>query len=95
MQESSVYQHFLETAGEEYYQQGIQHGTEQGARQSTIRDLCAVLEFKFDGRAVQALRPALESIQDLQRLQELFQESLRAETFEAFASTLGMNSNEQ
>ncbi len=95
VQESSVYQHLVETAGEERYQRGIQQGTEQGARQGTIRSLCGVLEFRFDGHAVQALRPALESIQDLQRLEELHQEALRAETFEAFARTLGMNGNEQ
>lgn len=95
MQESSVYKHLVETADEERYQQGIQQGTEQGARQSTIRDLFVVLEFKFDGRAVQALRPALESIQDSKRLEELHYEALRAETFEAFAHTLGMNGNEQ
>ena len=74
----------------EYYQQGI----EQGARRNAIKSLVKVLEFKFDGRAVQALRPALESIQDLQRLEELHDEALRAETFEAFAHTLGMNNNE-
>ena len=91
MQESSVYEHLVQTAGEEYYQQGI----EQGARRNAIKSLFEVLEFKFDGRAVQALRPALESIQDLQRLQELHHEALRAETFEAFAHTLGMNGNEQ
>lgn len=90
MQESSVYKHLVQTAGEEHYQQGI----EQGARQSTIRDLFVVLEFKFDGRAVQALRPAIESIQDLKRLEQLHNEALRAETFEAFARTLGMNGNE-
>lgn len=90
MQESSVYKHLVQTAGEEYYQQGI----EQGARQNAIKSLFKVLEFKFDGRAVQALRPALESIQDLQRLEELHDEALRAETFEAFARTLGMNGNE-
>ena len=95
MQESSVYKHLVETAGKEYYQQGIQQGTEQGARQSTIRGLFAVLEFRFDGRAVQALRPALESIQDLQRLEQLHNEALRAETFEAFAHTLDINGNEQ
>ena len=94
MQESSVYQHFLETAGKEHYERGLQQGTEQGARQNAIKSLFEVLEFKFDGRAVQALRPALENIQDLQRLEGLFQEALRAETFEAFASTLGMNGNE-
>lgn len=90
MRESSVYEHLLQTAGEEYYQQGI----EQGARRNAIKSLVKVLEFKFDGRAVQALRPALESIQDLQRLEELHDEALRAETFEAFTHTLGMNGNE-
>ena len=90
MQESSVYKHLVQTAGKEYYQQGI----EQGARQNAIKSLFEVLEFKFDGRAVQALRPALESIEDLQRLQELLHEALRAETFEAFAHTLGTNDNE-
>lgn len=90
MRESSVYEHLLQTAGEEYYQQGI----EQGARRNAIKSLVKVLEFKFDGRAVQALRPALESIQDLPRLEELHDEALRAETFEAFAYTLGTNDNE-
>ncbi len=32
MQESSVYQHFLETAGKEHYERGLQQGAEQGAR---------------------------------------------------------------
>ena len=94
MQESSVYQHFLETAGKEHYERGLQQGTELGARKTAIKSLVKVLEFKFDGRAVQALRPALESIQDLQRLEELHDEALRAETFEAFAYTLGTNDNE-
>lgn len=95
MQESSVYQHLVETADEELYQRGIQQGTELGARQNAISSLCDVLEFRFDGHAVQVLRPALESIQNLQLLQELLNEALRAETFEAFAHTLGMNGNEQ
>lgn len=95
MQESSVYQHLLETTGKEHYERGIQQGTELGARQSTIRDLFAVLEFRFDGRDVQVLRPALENIKDLQQLQELHSEALRAETFEAFTHILDMNGNEE
>ena len=95
MQESSVYQHLIETTGKEHYERGLQQGTELGARQTAIKSLFEVLEFKFDGRAVQALRPALESIQDLQRLEELHHEALRAETFEAFSRTLNINSNEQ
>ena len=97
MQESSVYEHLLQTTGEERYQegiqQGIQQGTEQGARQTAIKSLFEVLEFRFDGQAVQALRPALERIQDLQRLEQLHREALRAETFEAFARILAMNGN--
>ena len=93
MQESSVYQHFLETAGKEHYERGLQQGAELGARKTAIKSLVEVLEFKFDGRAVQALRPALESIQDLKLLEELLHEALRAENFEAFAHTLGMNGN--
>lgn len=97
MQESSVYEHLLETTGEERYQQGIQQGiqqgTEQGARQTAIKSLFEVLEFRFDGRAVQVLKPALEKIQDLQRLEQLHREALRAENFEAFARILAMNGN--
>ena len=89
MQESSVYEHLLQTTGEERYQEGIQ----QGARQNAIKSLFEVLEFKFDGRAVQALKPAIESIQDLKRLEQLHNEALRAETFEAFARVLAMNEN--
>ena len=87
VQESSVYQHLVETAGEEYYQ--------RGARQSTIRDLFAVLEFRFAGRDVQVLRPELENIKDLERLQELHNEALRAENFEAFTHILGMNNGSE
>ena len=93
MQESSVYEHLLQTTGEERYQEGIQQGTEQGARQTAIKSLFEVLEFRFDGHAVQALRPALERIQDLQHLEQLHREALRAETFEAFARILAMDSN--
>ena len=91
VQESSVYQHLVETADEKYYQRGI----EQGVRQNAIKSVFDVLEFRFDGHAVQALRPALENIKDLQFLQELHNEALRAENFETFAHTLGMNNNEQ
>ncbi|MDE0425591.1 MAG: hypothetical protein OXN25_12065, partial [Candidatus Poribacteria bacterium] len=67
--------------------------TEQGALQTAIKSIFDVLEFKFDGRAVQAFRPAIESIQNLQRLEALHHEALRAETFEAFARTLSTNGN--
>ena len=92
MRESSVYEHFLQKA-EANYQRGFQQGIEQGARQTVLEFLFVVLEFRFDGRAVKALRPAIESIQNLQCLQELYSEALRAETFEAFVCTLSTNGN--
>ncbi len=76
-------------------EQGIQQGAEQGARQNAAKNLFAVLESRFDDGAVQSLRPAVEKIQDLQCLEELFQEALRAGSFESFARVLGMNGNEQ
>lgn len=87
MQESSVYKHLVETAGEEYYQ--------RGARQTAIQSLFRVLEFKFDVGAVQALKPVLETIYDVQLLQQLLDAALQAQSLEAFIRTLNMNSNEQ
>ena len=99
MQESSFFEYFSEyfdeTRGKEHYQrgreQGIQQGAEQGARENAIKNLFGILEFRFDDSAVQVLRPALESIKDLQSLEELHREALRAESFEAFARVLSMN----
>ena len=103
MQESSFFEYlsdyFDETRGKEHFQrgiqQGIQQGSEQAARQIAIKNLYSVLEFRFNGPAVQALRPAVESIEDLQHLEELHREALRAESFEAFAGALGVNGDER
>lgn len=94
MQESSVYEHFLQMT-EADYERGFQKGIELGACQTVLEFLFVVLEYRFDRYAVQAIRPALEKIKDLERLQKLHNEALRAENFEAFARTLGMNGNEQ
>ena len=92
MQESSVYEHFLQKT-EANYHRGFQQGIELGSRQTVLEFLFVVLEFRFDGHAVQVLRPAIESIQNLQRLQELYREALRAETFKAFVQNLEASGN--
>ena len=102
MRESSVFQHLVETADKERYQQGIQlgiqqgiqQGRQQGARENAIKNVFGVLAFRFDGLADQSIRSALESIQDLQRLEELHREALSAETLEAFTRALRMNGDE-
>ena len=55
MQESSVYQHWLETTGKERYQEGRQEGKELGECQAMIEALYSVLEHKFDSFAVRML----------------------------------------
>jgi hypothetical protein len=93
MQESSVYQHLLETTGKEHYERGLQQGAELGARQTAIKSLCGILEFKFDVRAVQALKPTLETIHDLQHLEQLHDAALRAQSLEAFVQNLETSRN--
>ena len=84
-----------EQGREEGREQGIQQGAEQGARETTIKNLFAALESRFDDDPVQVLRPAVENIQDSQRLEALFHEALHAESFEAFTRVLSMNGDEQ
>lgn len=92
MQGSSVYEHFLQKA-EANYQRGFQQGIELSARQTVFKFLFVVLELRFDGSTVQTLRPAIESIQNLQCLQKLYSKTLRAETFEAFVQNLETSEN--
>ena len=93
MQESSVYQHLLETTGKEHYERGLQQGTELGARQTAIKSLYGVLEFKFDARAIQAIKPTIEVIHDLQHLEQLLDAALRAQSLEVFVQSLETSDN--
>ena len=88
MQESSVYEHLVETAAEERYQRGLQHGAELGARQNALEFLFGVLEYKFNSNAVRLLRPTLENINNISRLTELHDAALRAQSLEAFVQNL-------
>ena len=78
MQESSVYQHLLETTGEERYQEGLQ----QGARQSALESLFSVLDFKFDAITVRMLCPLLEDIGDIQIFMDLQKKVLQSQNRE-------------
>lgn len=82
MQESSVYQHLLETTGEERYQEGLQQGTELGARQTALESLFSVLDFKFNSITVRMLRPLLEDIGDIQILMDLQKKALQSQNRE-------------
>ena len=88
MQESSVYQHLVETAAEERYQQGIEQGRQQGARQMSIESTLTLLTRRFPEADVNALKPTLEAIEDLNRLKQLNIEAFLAENFQTFQDHL-------
>lgn len=84
MQESSVYQHLLQTTGEERYHQGLQQGTELGVRINALESLLQVLEYRFDPNGVKAIRPTLEKISDVSRLKQLHIVALRVQDLSMF-----------
>ena len=84
MQESSVYQHLVETAAEERYQQGI----EQGARQMSIESTLLILADRFPDADVPAVQPLLEAIADLNRLRQLNRNAVSTRSFHAFREQL-------
>ena len=57
----------FQSMAEVTYQQGI----EQGTRQAMVESILAVLEARFPDADVNALRPRLEAIEDLNRLKQL------------------------
>ena len=88
VQESSVYQHLLETTGKEHYERGYQQGVEQSARQVVLESLYSVLEYKFNSITVRMLRPLLEDVDDVQVLKQLHNAALRVEDLETFVQIL-------
>ena len=83
MQESSVYQHWLETTEERF-----QEGLKQGVRENALESLFRVLDFKFEAITVRLLQPALEKINDVNLLKQLHDAALRVESLEAFVEYL-------
>ena len=75
-------------AKERYREEGRQEGREEGERKGIIESILSFLGARFNPDAVQALKPALESIDDLPRLKELLLSTSHAESLEAFMQTL-------
>ena len=84
MQESSVYQHLVETAAEERYQQGI----EQGTRQTSIESTLTILTERFPGADIPAVKSRLEAIENLNRLKQVNLTASIATSFRAFREQL-------
>ncbi len=71
-----------------FYDLVIQRGIEQGARQMSIESTLATLNQRFPNANVDALKPILEAIDDLNRLRELNLNASIAESFNAFRERL-------
>ena len=96
MHESSIVRYFTEKAVqqgieqgiERGIQQGIERGIQQGKRETALESLIGVLEVRFHTAGVQTLKPALEAIEDSQRLQQLLYTAVQVLTLEEFAANL-------
>ena len=80
MRESPFYEHVM--------QRGIEHGIEQGARETTIENTLSVLTARFPDVDVKFLKSMLEAIADLDRLKQLHLNASLAPSFRAFRHEL-------
>ncbi|MDE0556757.1 MAG: hypothetical protein OXI24_21295 [Candidatus Poribacteria bacterium] len=78
----------LELYIQEAEQEALKRGLEQGERKGTIENIIALLGTQFNTEAVHALKPALESIDNLQDLRQLLLTVPQSESLEAFMQTL-------
>ena len=69
-------------------QRGIEQGIEQGARETSINNILAVLTARFRQRDLQPVKYALEAIPDTDRLTQLLQTAALTPTFEVFLQAL-------
>ena len=67
---------------------GFAIGFVHGERKSTINAILTLLNDQFQAEAVQALKPKLETIEDLERLKELLRAVPRTQSLEAFTQNL-------
>jgi len=88
MQESPFWQRQRDKFMAQGIEQGIEQGVKQGAKEATCRNLLTVLSTKFHREAVRALTPALENIDDLQRLEQLLLIAVNVKSLEDFTEVL-------
>jgi hypothetical protein len=69
-------------------QRGIEQGIEQGERETSIRNILAVLKARFPQRDPQPVQHTLEAIRDEDQLTQLLQTAALTPTFEAFLQAL-------
>ncbi len=92
MQESPFFIEHLQEARERQFERGFEYGFERaferGQRIGIINSILTLLSDQFQPEAVQALKPRLETIEDLERLKALLRAAPRAQSLEAFAQDM-------
>ena len=83
MYESSIVQHFTE------------RGIQQGQRQQSIEYVLDILEMRFDSSAAETLKPAIETIEDLQLLKQLHRSAMQVPNLDEFKQILTSMTNGQ
>ena len=84
MQESPFFREYLQEAEE----RGLERGLERGQREGTINSILALLRRQFQSDAVQSLKPTLETIDDLEQLEQLLLAAPDTQSLEAFTQNL-------
>ena len=79
MHESSIVQYFTEK------------GHQAGVRERAIEDILEVLALRFQSDVAQTVKPNLEAIDDLQRLNQLHRTAILADRLEDFQQVLAEN----
>ena len=64
---------------------------ERGRQQATREKILEGLTLRLKTEDAQNLKPALEAIDDIQRLNQLFQAAMQVETLEEFTQVLNEN----
>ena len=73
----------------------VQHFTERGQRQQGIESVLDILGMRFDPSAAETLKPAIETIEDLQHLRQLLRSAVQAPNLDEFKQTLTSMTNGQ
>ncbi len=87
MQQRNIIEYWTEKATAEAHQQGL----EQGMRERAREDILETLELRLQPDAASTFKPILETIEDSQRLKQLFRAALLAESTEDFAQALAVD----
>ena len=93
LEETMQQPEIVEYLASEAHERGVQQGIQQGVKESTRKHILDALTLRLQPDVAETFKPALETIEDLQRLEQLFRTAMLAENPEDFAQALNENGN--